>query len=167
MEVNGWQLFQHPLFRHQYEKLLELAEKIEAQQPGGYGGNKTVKLLAKVSDLILTEIPGDPGHDKFNQGNTLGKDYRHWKRAKFGRFRLFFLYAMKRKTDGTEEKIIVYAWVNDENTLRKDGDKNDPYLLFVKGLKRGQPPESFDALLKESIELKSAERTEAEAEQEE
>ena len=157
MEVNGWRLFQHLLFRDQYDKLLKQAAHIKAQHPGDYQSHKTVKLLAKISDLILDEIPSDPRHAKFNLGNTLGTDYRHWKRAKFGRFRFFFRYRIRQKTGGTEEKVIVYVWVNDEETMRKEGDKNDPYALFAKGLHLGKPPDSFDALLKQSIEFESPE----------
>jgi len=105
-------------------------------------------LLAKITTLIIEEIPADPGHDRWNQGSTLGKEHRHWKRAKFGRYRLFFRYL------GTnDKKAIVYAWVNDEKTLRTDGDKNDPYAIFARGLKRGEPPNSFEALLKESADI--------------
>lgn len=46
------------------------------------------------------------------KGNTLGPEHRHWRRAKIGRrFRLFFRYDSRAKT-------IVFAWVNDEQTLR-------------------------------------------------
>lgn len=149
MEVNGWRLFQHPLFKAQYEKLLSEAEKLQAQEPDTYQNRKTVKLLARITELITKEIPDDPSHERWNQGSTPGKDYRHWKRAKFGkerRYRLFFRYDAKGKA-------IVYAWVNDENSLRKEGDKNDPYAIFARGLARGEPPDSFDALMKESEEV--------------
>ena len=32
-------------------------------------------------------------------------------------------------------KLIIYAWVNDERTLRQSGGKNDPYEVFRKMLK--------------------------------
>ena len=148
MEINSWSLFQHPLFKTQFEKLLAEAEHIKATQPDSFHTHKTVKLLAKITTLIIEEIPADPGHDRWNQGSTLGKEHRHWKRAKFGRYRLFFRYL------GTKDKkAIVYAWVNDEKTLRTDGDKNDPYAIFARGLKRGEPPNSFEALLKESADI--------------
>jgi toxin YhaV len=152
MIVHGWHLFQHPLFKHQYDKLLAEAERIGEQQPDTYQNHKTVKLLARVTQLNSEEIPADPAHDRFNQGNTLGKQYRHWKRAKFGRYRLFFRYNAKTK-EGGKGKAIVYAWVNDETTLRKDGDKNDPYAVFARGLRRGQPPDSFLQLLRQANEL--------------
>jgi len=150
MEVNGWRLFQHPLFKDRYEKLLAEAERIQAQQPNAYQNHNTVKLLARITQLIADEIPANPAHNRFNQGNTLGKEYRHWKRAKFGRYRLFFRYYAKTKEKG---KAIVYAWVNDEKTLRKAGNKNDPYAVFVRGLAKGEPPDSFEALIKEASDL--------------
>jgi len=147
MEVNGWRLFQHPLFKNQFDKLLAETERIKGQQPNTFQNHKTVKLLLRITQLISNEIPADPEHDRFNQGNTLGTNYRHWKRAKFGRYRLFFRYDAKTKDKG-KGKAIVYAWVNDENTLRKDGDKNDPYAIFARGLLRGEPPDSFEQLMK-------------------
>ena len=54
----------------------------------------------------------------------MGSAYRHWRRAKLGRrYRLFFRYDSKAK-------VIVYAWVNDEQTLRSAGSKSDPYAVF-------------------------------------
>ncbi len=155
MEVNGWRLFQHPLFQRQFDKLLSDAERIQKEQPETFANHKTVKLLKRITDLITEEIPEDPAHSKFNQGNTLGTDYRHWKRAKFGRYRLFFRFDAKTRQKG-KGKAIVYAWVNDEKTLRKAGDKKDPYALFAKGLQQGKPPDSFDELMKEASEYARA-----------
>lgn len=155
MEVNGWRLFQHPLFKSQFEKLLAEAERIQAQQPDSFQNHQTVKLLGRITQLISEEIPADPAHERWNQGNTLGKDYRHWKRAKFGpsrRYRLFFRYDAKSKEKG-KGKAIVYAWVNDDKTKRKEGDKNDPYAIFARGLERGEPPDSFEALMEQSQEV--------------
>lgn len=155
MEVNGWRLFQHPLFKSQFEKLLTAAEQVRAQQPDTFQNQKTVKLLARLTELITEEIPADPTHERFYQGNTPGKEYRHWKRAKFGpdrRYRVFFRYDAKSK-EGGKGKAIVYAWVNDDNTLRKEGDKSDPYAIFARGLVRGEPPDSMEALLKQSDEI--------------
>jgi toxin YhaV len=36
--------------------------------------------------------------------------------------------------------------VNDENTLRSSGSKNDPYVMFQKMLKSGNPPNDWDGL---------------------
>jgi toxin YhaV len=77
----------------------------------------------------------------------LGPSNRKWRRAKFNRFRLFFRY-------NSASKIIIYAWINEEDQLRKAGDKNDPYRLFAKQLSKADPPESWEELLRASQELK-------------
>jgi hypothetical protein len=81
---------------------------------------------------MLDVVPSDPARDEYRQGNTMGPAHRHWRRAKIGRrFRLFFRYDSKAK-------VIVYAWVNDEQTLRSSGSKSDPYAVFEKMLGRGK-----------------------------
>ncbi len=152
MEVNGWKLFQHPLFKNHYDKLLAEVEKLAQAQPETYQNHVKTQLLKRITDLISDEIPADPTHERFYQGKTLGAGCQHWKRAKFGRYRLFFRYEQKKKDD-VVRKVIIYAWVNDEKTLRKAGDKNDPYTIFAKGLHKGKPPDSIEALLKESENL--------------
>jgi toxin YhaV len=45
--------------------------------------------------------------------------------------------------------VVIYAWVNDENTLRKAGGSNDPYEVFGGLLRKGRPPDDWNALAKE------------------
>lgn len=91
---------------------------------------------------MLDRVPSDPLSPVFRQGNALGPEYRHWFRAKFGgnRFRLFF------RVDSTA-KIIVHAWVNDRDTLRRARAANDPCAVFAGMLRRGDPPGDWSALL--------------------
>jgi toxin YhaV len=90
---------------------------------------------------MLDIIPRDPNAPEFRQGNTLGPDNRHWFRAKFHqRYRLFYRFSSK-------EKVILFAWVNDERTLRKSGSKSDPYLVFRAMLEAGDPPNTMEQLL--------------------
>ncbi len=75
-------------------------------------------------------------------GNTIGPDYRAWKRAKFlQQLRLFFRY-------DTKSKIIVYAWVSDNDTKRAYGSKTDAYRIFQKRLAAGDPPTDWSDLVK-------------------
>ena len=119
-------------------------EGLAKQDSQGYRNHPKTKLLKRTLDLILVEIPRDPNAAEFQLGNTLGAAYRHWRRAKFlGRFRLFFRFS-------STHKVIVYAWVNDETTLRKAGAKTDPYTVFTKLLQEGNPPDNWDALFREA-----------------
>ncbi|MCX8016535.1 MAG: type II toxin-antitoxin system YhaV family toxin [Rhodocyclaceae bacterium] len=141
MQRHGWTLLFHDCLIEQLQKLQAAAARAQAQDPAGFESNANVKLLTALATLILEVIPSNPNRDEYRQGNTLGPAFRHWRRAKIGRrFRLFFRFDSKTK-------IIIFAWVNDEHTLRSSGARTDPYLIFQKMLKSGHPPDDWDALL--------------------
>jgi toxin YhaV len=147
MAVNGWKLYAHPLFAAQFERLVNQVETLARRDPAGYKDQPATKLLATILRHVKEIIPKDPSAPGFHQGNTLGVDNRHWFRAKFHeRFRLFYRFSSK-------DKVIVYAWVNDERTLRKAGAKSDPYRVFRAMLESGDPPQSMEELLRRSREL--------------
>lgn len=141
---NGWRLFRHAAFRHTLDLLAVEVERLAVQQPDTWRSHPRAKLLRRILDLVEIEIPRDPNAPEYQQGNTLGPAHRHWRRAKFlGRFRLFFRF-------DSASRIIVYAWVNDENTLRKAGARSDPYRVFRRRLEDGNPPDDWAALLAEA-----------------
>jgi toxin YhaV len=152
MEAHGWRLFVHPLFQAQLEKLARRVERLAARDPGGYTSHPATKMLTTIDHYIREAIPRDPNGPEFRQGNTLGPANRHWFRARFhGRYRLFYRFS-------TEQKIIIYAWVNrawvnDEGSLRKSGSKTDPYAVFKARLESGEPPDSFADLRSTSKDL--------------
>ena len=98
------------------------------------------KLLAALTRLMFSRIPSDPLHKDYRQGGTLGAGNTHWFRAKFGngRFRLFFRCSSKHRT-------IIFAWVNDENSLRTYGSKTDAYAVVQAMLESGNPPDDGEA----------------------
>ncbi len=142
LERHGWTLHAHPLFLDQVERLLTTVERAKQSDPAGWQGKADTKLLAALKALILDRIPCDPLAAEFRQGNTLCREHRHWFRAKFAgnRFRLFF------RAD-SQAKVIVYAWVNDRDTLRKADAGTDPYTVFGRMLASGNPPDDWPALL--------------------
>ena len=141
MQRHGWSLLFHACLIEQLQKLKVASDRAEASDPQDFEANANVKLYRALSQLIFEAIPSDPSREEYRQGNTMGADYRHWRRAKIGRrFRLFFRYDSK-------VKVIVFAWVNDEHTLRSSGGKSDPYAVFQKMLNRGNPPNDWLALL--------------------
>jgi toxin YhaV len=144
MQSHGWNLLFHDCLIKQLRKLQEGALRAQAQDPAGFASNANVRLFEAVSKLILEAVPNDPNRDEYRQGNTMGSDYRHWRRAKIGqRFRLFFRFDSK-------SRVIIFAWINDEHTLRAAGSKNDPYVVFQRMLGRGHPPDDWAALLSAS-----------------
>ena len=141
-ERHGWRLYAHPLFLDQLERLLASVERAKRSDPQEWRRKADAQLLAALTRLVLDRIPRDPLAPEFRQGNTLGPARRHWFRAKFGgnRFRLFF------RAD-SRARVIVYAWVNDRDTLRKAGASSDPYAVFAAMLAGGNPPDDWPALL--------------------
>ena len=68
----------------------------------------------------------DPGLDEYRQGNTMGRDYRHWRRAKiWRRFRLFFRY-------DSRTRVIVYAWSMMNRACAPPAASPIPTLYFGK-----------------------------------
>lgn len=153
LTINGWTILAHPLFLDQLERLTGTVEALKAKKPEEYRKNANTKLLAALNRLAFEVILADPTATAYRQGSTLGDDHRHWFRAKFGngRFRLFFRY------DSTA-KVIIFAWVNDETTLRTYGAKSDDYKVFKGMLDDGNPPDDWATLYKTTSEAKAIER---------
>jgi toxin YhaV len=141
--VDGWTLYTHPLLLDQLEKLTAAVEKAKAKDPQGWTKTANAKVLAAVRSLMFETIPADPTRAEYRQGGTLGATRKHWFRAKFGngRFRLFFRY-------DSRARVIIFAWVNDDTTLRTYGSKTDAYAVFKGMLDKGNPPDDWAALLR-------------------
>lgn len=142
VRINGWALYEHPAFVRQRAKLMAAVTKMKADDPDGWERSDAAKLLASVTHLTAQVIPADPANPKFRQGGTLGPRRKHWFRAKFGngRYRLFFQFSSAGKT-------IIYAWLNDADTLRTYGDYDDAYATFGRMLDAGDPPDTWTELI--------------------
>ena len=150
---NGWTILAHPLFLDQLEKLVEAVEALKAKKPDQYQKNANTKLLAALNKLVFQTVPAGATATVYRQGSTLGDGHKHWFRAKFGngRFRLFFRY-------DSSAKIVIFAWVNDETTLRTYGAKTDAYKVFKGMLDEGNPPDDWAALHKAASEHAAGDR---------
>lgn len=142
--IHGWTVFAHPLFLAQLESLAGQVEALEQKDPVGYVKKNASKRLAAITKLAFDIVPQDPTRPEYRQGNTLGDEHKHWFRAKFfQQYRLFFRYH-------TASKLIVFAWVNDEDTKRAYESSDDAYRVFRKMLESGYPPGDWDQLLVEA-----------------
>ena len=141
MVIHGWTVFAHPLFMAQLEALAQQVAVLKQKDPAGYVKKNATKRLAAIVKLAFDVIPQDPTRLEYRQGNTLGDDHKHWFRAKFfQQYRLFFRYH-------ATSKVIMLAWVNDENTKRAYKSSDDAYRVFRKMLESGHPPDDWDRLL--------------------
>jgi toxin YhaV len=129
----------------QVERLVAAAEEeVKRAGPSGAPGPNQ-KLLAHVLDLMFKAIPRDPNAAEYRLGHTLGREHAHWRRGKTGggRYRLFFRFR-------SDARLIVFAWINDEQSLRMYGSATDAYLVFADHLARGTPPDDWDTLVAEA-----------------
>ena len=144
IQRHGWTLLFHACVSAQLQKLHAASERAKQQDPSGFDANANVRLFNALSKLIFETVPSDPNREEYRQGNTMGPAFRLWRRAKIGRrFRLFFRFDSK-------SKIIIFAWVNDENTLRSSGSKKDLYAVFQRMLGKGHPPDNWAELVSAS-----------------
>jgi len=142
--IHGWTVFAHPLFLAQLEVLAQQVEALQQKDPSGYVKKNASKRLAAITKLAFDVIPQDPARPEYRQVSTLGDDHKHWFRAKFfQKYRLFFRYHVS-------SKVIVFAWVNDEDTKRAYGSGDDAYRVFRKMLESGRPPGDWTQLLAEA-----------------
>lgn len=142
--IHGWTVFAHPLFLAQMESLIQQVEAFRQKDPVGYVKKNASKRLAAITKLAFDIIPQDPTRPEYRQGGTLGNDHKHWFRAKFfQQYRLFFRYH-------AASKVIVFAWVNDDDTKRAYESGDDAYRVFRKMLESGRPPDDWDRLLAEA-----------------
>jgi toxin YhaV len=140
LRVAGWTILLHPLLLDQLERLVGAAER-ERSARGGVEGPNT-KLAAALKHLMFVEVPEDPARARYRHGGTLGEELRHWLRAKCGngRFRLFFRFR-------TDARLIVFTWVNDQDSLRTYGSRTDAYAVFRRMLGEGNPPDDWESLV--------------------
>lgn len=142
--IYGWGIFAHPLFLNQVEELLEQVEELRQKYHEDYQRKNATKRLAAIAKLAFDIIPQDPTRSEYRQGTTLGNEYKHWFRAKFfQQYRLFFRYHLS-------SKIIVLAWVNDEDSKRSYGSSTDAYQVFKKMLESNHPLDNWSNLLEEA-----------------
>lgn len=153
--VNEWRIGFHAGLLLQLEKLISAVEEERRRHPNRPPRSQPAQILAALRKLMFVDIPQNPGREIYRQGGTLGKRRKHWFRAKFGngRYRLFFRFRLS-------DRVLLFAWVNDQETLRTYGSSTDAYAVFARMLDRNNPPDDWDALLKACTSSETVERFE-------
>lgn len=142
--INGWTVLLHPLFEAALRQMMADVVRDRSAHPEQYRQRRAAKLLAATRRMAFEEIPANPADPKFRLGDTLGPAYRHWFRGKYvQQYRLFFRFHEK-------QKIIVLAWVNDEDSKRAYESRSDAYRVFAAMLKKGRPPDDWGTLMREA-----------------
>ncbi|MDX2151916.1 MAG: type II toxin-antitoxin system YhaV family toxin [Bryobacteraceae bacterium] len=95
--------------------------------------NAKVKLLRVVDECLEKIIPADP----FDPSRALAGDLKNIFRVKKGRVRICYI-------GSSEKRSLLVLFISE--TLRKAGDKNDPYAIFTGLVMSGKFQEFFDRL---------------------
>lgn len=145
--AKGWALLAWPEFSERWKALIKEVRQLRERDPENYKQAHATRFLALLYKKMTVDIPTDPGAKQFRQGKTMGSEFTFWRRAKIGeRFRLFFRYH-------SDPKTIVFAWLNDEGTLRTRGGRSDVYEVFKGMLEKGKPPSTWAKLISECKRL--------------
>lgn len=145
--VNNWRIFVHEGFDKQLAKLAGGIAWMQVADQTTTKNDLRKKVLKAIKRTMFEVVPASPGRAEHRLGHTIGRENTVWFRVKLlQQFRLFYRY-------DSASKIIIYVWVNDEESLRAYGSKTDAYVTFRKMLDGGYPPSTFEELLKEAREL--------------
>jgi toxin YhaV len=74
MEVNGWGLFQYPVFVNPLKKLTKAVEQLSISQPDTYKEHPKTKLMGMIYRHVTETIPRNSNAPEFRQADTLGPD---------------------------------------------------------------------------------------------
>lgn len=142
--IHGWSVLAHPQFLAQGDALARQVKVLKQMGPVGYVQKKASKRLTAITRLAFDVVPQDPARPAHGQGGTLGGDHNYWFRARlWQQSRLCFRYHALRK-------VIVYAWVDNEDTKRSCWSSDEAYLGFRKIPESGHPPDDWDRLLSDA-----------------
>lgn len=137
--INGWLVLARPAFARPYATLRDEARRLkETRSADVFARHPTVKLAASIHRLVTNIVPQDPDRPEFR----LRGDLSAFRRAKgFGlppRYRLFWTFS-------AQERVIIFLYLNDPRSLRKEGARSDPYEVFRRLLRRGEIGADFAA----------------------
>jgi toxin YhaV len=122
----------HPEFAQRYDLLRQEARRLQATlAPDAYRRHPSVKLAAAVHRLVTEIVPQDPNRPAFQLAGNLSQYRRAKKHGLPPRYRLFWIFS-------SQVKIVIFLYLNDEATLRKAGDRHDPYEVFERMVRRGE-----------------------------
>lgn len=120
----------HAIYYRRIQALKEHVKELKAHLPeADYRQHEIVKFAARVRWADQVIIPQNPDRRDYRLKDTLRK-YRRYKQG-LRRYRLFFCFS-------NTPPIILYLYLNDEEHLRKEGDRNDPYRAFKRLVDQGR-----------------------------
>jgi len=123
-KANNYILKAHNLYYTRIKEIRERVVVLKSRLPKNeFIKHDLVKFAKRLREADKNTIPSDPAHPDYRLSGELKKFKRYKKGLR--RYRLFFCYS-------DSPPIIVYLYLNDDRTLRKEGSKTDAYEVFKK-----------------------------------
>lgn len=139
LAVNGWTLLYHPIFGDHYAELRKEVRRLKRELTSEeYVEHPVVKLAAAVYRLVNEIVPRNPDAPEFRLRDELAKFRRAKGHGLPNRYRLFWIFS-------SQAKVIIFLYLNETATLRKEGARTDPYVVFKRMVDRGEIGSDFDA----------------------
>jgi toxin YhaV len=131
-------LFNEP-FLSRYRAMSARARELKQRlSPAEYERHRDVKAFLAVRRVITDVVPANPHDPDFLLTGPLAKFRRVKGHGLPDRLRLFFVFS-------TQAKALIFIYLNDESTLRQQGGRKDPYVVFSNLVERGEIGDDFDA----------------------
>ncbi len=126
--MKGYLLKYHEFYHQRIQELKERVKELDQRlRPEEFRRHEVVKLALRVR-RAEQEIAQDPNRPEYLLHGELRK-FRRYKRG-LGRYRIIFCFS-------EQPPIIVFLYLNTEESLRKEGGRHDPYEEFKAFLRRG------------------------------
>ena len=87
--------------------------------------------------LVSDTVPADPQDPDYRLTGALAKFRRVKGRGLPRRYRLFFAFS-------DQARVIIFLFLNDDATLRKQGASSDAFAVFARLVDRGEIGGTFD-----------------------
>ena len=135
---HGWTILFTEPFLSSYGDLSANARRLKGELSNEeYAEHPDVKLFLAVRELTKDVVPSDPHHRDYQLRGELAKFRRTKGRGLPRRYRLFWAFS-------DQSKAIIFLYLNDADSLRKEGGRTDPYRLFAGMVQRGEVGSDFE-----------------------
>jgi toxin YhaV len=135
---NGWRVLFNEPFTTAYGDLSAKSRKLKSSLgTKEFQQHPDVKLFSALYRVIYEVVPDNPSHPDFRLEGQLRKFRRVKGKGLPARLRLFFIFMQSTNT-------MIFLYINDRRSLRKEGDSKDPYERFSRLVQQGVIGSDFD-----------------------
>lgn len=149
--INGWQLFGHPLFIERLDALVAEAEALAEVSPDDFHKHSLPNCMRRSRTQSCSVFLPTRAPQPTTWAILLVKTSDIGNGSRAG----FLIGIVSSFNIAACPKSIIYAWLNDNLTLRKAGARTDVYRVFRAMLEGGRMPNSFQELMRAATPMEA------------